>query len=52
MDRGENKLVVKIKTLTPLYTGGVEGTMDRIHETAILGGLRWWCEAIVWGAGV
>ncbi|OAG28554.1 type III-B CRISPR module RAMP protein Cmr1 [Thermodesulfatator autotrophicus] len=44
-------LKVKIKTLTPLYTGGVDGTMDRIHETGILGSLRWWYEAIVRGLG-
>ncbi len=45
------KLAVKIKTLTPIWTGGVDGTMDRIHETGILGSLRWWYEAIVrrWG---
>jgi len=49
--RGGNKLVVKIKTLTPLYTGGIDGTMDRIHETGILGSLRWWYEAIVRGLG-
>jgi len=51
VDRGENKLVVKIKTLTPLYTGGIDGTMDRIHETGIIGSLRWWYEAIVRGLG-
>jgi len=37
--------------LTPLWTGGVDGTMDRIHETGILGSLRWWYEAIVRGLG-
>jgi len=47
----EQSLVVKIRTLTPLYTGGVDGTMDRIHETGILGSLRWWYEAIVRGLG-
>lgn len=41
-----------IKTLTPLWTGGVEtGKMDRIHETNIIGSLRWWYEAIVRGLG-
>ncbi len=44
-------LTVKIKTLTPLWTGGIDGTMDRIHETGILGSLRWWYEAIVRGLG-
>lgn len=43
---------LKIKTLTPLWTGGVEaGKVDRIHETGILGSLRWWYEAIVRGLG-
>ncbi|HHI97755.1 MAG TPA: type III-B CRISPR module RAMP protein Cmr1 [Thermodesulfatator atlanticus] len=44
-------LTVRIKTLTPLWTGGLDGTMDRIHETGILGSLRWWYEAIVRGLG-
>ncbi len=42
---------VKIKTLTPLWTGGVSGKVDRIHETGILGSLRWWYEVIVRGLG-
>jgi CRISPR-associated protein Cmr1 len=48
----EQKLEIKLKTLTPLWTGGVEaGKMDRIHETGIIGSLRWWYEAIVRGLG-
>lgn len=43
---------LQIKTLTPLWTGGAEaGKVDRIHETGILGSLRWWYEAIVRGLG-
>jgi CRISPR-associated protein Cmr1 len=43
---------LRIETLTPLWTGGVEtGRMDRIHETSILGSLRWWYEAIMRGLG-
>lgn len=43
---------VNIKTLTPLWTGGVEaGKCDRIHETGILGSLRWWMEVLVRGMG-
>jgi CRISPR-associated protein Cmr1 len=46
------KLEIKLKTLTPLWTGGVQaGQMDRIHETGIIGSLRWWYEAIVRGLG-
>ena len=43
---------IQIRTLTPLWTGGVETSrMDRIHEIGIIGGLRWWYEAIVRGLG-
>jgi len=46
------ELQLKIKTLTPIWTGGVEpGKMDRIHETGLLGALRWWYEAIVRALG-
>lgn len=41
---------ITLKTLTPLWTGGVEtGKMDRLRETGLLGSLRWWYEAIVRG---
>ncbi|PIE31965.1 type III-B CRISPR module RAMP protein Cmr1 [candidate division KSB3 bacterium] len=36
-----------LKTLTPIWTGGIDGTCDRIHETGIIGSLRWWYEALV-----
>lgn len=43
---------ITLKTLTPLWTGGVEtGQMDRLHETGLLGSLRWWYEALVRGLG-
>lgn len=43
---------IKLKTLTPIWTGGVEtGQMDRLHETGIIGSLRWWYETIVCGLG-
>ena len=43
---------ITLKNLTPLWTGGVEtGQMDRLHETGLLGSLRWWYEAIVRGLG-
>ncbi len=51
MSEQTNTLKVKIRTLTPLWTGGVDGTMDRVHETGIIGSLRWWYEAIVRGLG-
>lgn len=42
---------ITLKTLTPLWTGGIGGTCDRLHETGIIGSLRWWYEAIVRGFG-
>ena len=42
---------VKIETLTPIWTGDINGTCDRIHETSIIGSMRWWYEAIVRGLG-
>ncbi len=41
-----------LRTLTPLWTGGIDaGQADRIHETGIIGSLRWWYEAILRGCG-
>ncbi len=40
-----------MRTLTPLWTGGIDGKCDRIHETGILGSLRWWMEVLVRGVG-
>jgi CRISPR-associated protein Cmr1 len=48
-------LIVKLtlRTLTPLWTGGIDaGQSDRVHETGIIGSLRWWYEAILRGCGV
>jgi len=42
---------LKVKTLTPLWTGGVGGRVDRIHETGLLGSMRWWYEVLVRGLG-
>jgi len=40
-----------LHTLTPLWTGGIKGETDRLHETGIMGSLRWWYEVIVRGLG-
>ena len=40
---------IRLKTLTPLWTGGVDRTTDRLHETGLIGSLRWWYEAILRG---
>lgn len=45
------KLEITAQTLTPLWTGGISGTMGPIHETGIIGSLRWWYETIVRGLG-
>ncbi len=36
-----------LKALTPLWTGGVDQTCDRLHETGLIGSLRWWYEALL-----
>lgn len=42
---------ITIKTLTPLWTGGIDQSTDRLHETGLIGSLRWWYEALVRGLG-
>jgi len=42
---------IGLRTLTPIWTGGVDMRCDRIHETGIIGSLRWWYEALVRGLG-
>ncbi|MFN3309480.1 MAG: type III-B CRISPR module RAMP protein Cmr1 [Anaerolineales bacterium] len=44
-------LQVHPKTLTPIWTGGIDQTCDRLHETGLIGSLRWWYEALVRGLG-
>lgn len=46
-----SELKLTIQTLTPIWTGGSDGTMDRLHETGLIGSLRWWYEVIVRGIG-
>jgi len=45
------KMEIKLRTLTPLWTGGVDQTSDRLHETGLIGSLCWWYEALVRGLG-
>ncbi|NWF91369.1 MAG: type III-B CRISPR module RAMP protein Cmr1 [Syntrophaceae bacterium] len=42
---------IKLRTLTPIWTGGIDQTCDRLHETGLIGSLRWWYEALVRGLG-
>jgi len=44
-------MLFNLKTHTPLWTGGVLKTCDRVHETSIIGSFRWWYEAIARGLG-
>ncbi len=47
-----NFLAIKLTTLTPLWTGGVDGRADSgLHITGIMGSLRWWYEVLVRGVG-
>ena len=36
----KNQIVLKLKTLTPLYTGGIGQQGDQIHPSNLLGGIR------------
>ncbi len=45
------QIQIGLETKTPLWTGGTDGTMDELHETGIMGSLRWWYEVIVRGVG-
>ncbi|AZR71955.1 type III-B CRISPR module RAMP protein Cmr1 [Anoxybacter fermentans] len=42
---------VKIKPLTPLWTGDANRRGNAVRETGIIGSLRWWYEALVKGLG-
>ena len=46
-----NSIVMKIKPLTPIWTGDSSRKCKTLRETGILGSLRWWYEAIVRGIG-
>ena len=46
-----NSLLISLRTLTPIWTGGIGGEADRLHAPGIIGSLRWWYEAIVRGLG-
>ncbi len=42
---------IVIETLTPIWTGGVNGNSDTVRETGVIGSMRWWYEAIIRGIG-
>lgn len=41
----------RLKALTDIWTGGVEGETDKLHLTGIKGTLRWWDEVLIRGLG-
>jgi len=45
-------LEIQLKTLTPLWTGGVNRNSRHAHESGIIGSLRWWYEGLLRGMGV
>jgi len=46
-----NEFTVKIKALTPIWTGDENGECKTLRETGIIGSLRWWYEALIRGLG-
>jgi len=40
---------IRIKVLTPIWTGNAKGYCDRLREAGIIGSIRWWYEAVVRG---
>lgn len=41
----------KIKIIEPIWTGGVAQNDKTLHETGLIGSLRWWYEALIRGLG-
>jgi CRISPR-associated protein Cmr1 len=46
-----NKFKIKIKPLTPIWTGDAQRESPTLRETGIIGSLRWWYEALIRGLG-
>lgn len=42
---------LKLKTLTPIWTGDIDRNSSKLKESSVIGSLRWWCEGIVRGMG-
>lgn len=42
---------VKIRPLTPIWTGDADRENTTLRETGIIGSLRWWYEALIRGLG-
>lgn len=42
-------LTAKLKTLAPIWTGGLDRNSERAKETGLAGSIRWWYEVLVRG---
>ena len=42
-------LTVKLKSLVPVWTGGIDRSSEKAKETGLAGSIRWWYEALVRG---
>lgn len=45
------KIELCISTMTPLWTGDAGRNCNRLHETGLIGSLRWWFEVVLRGLG-
>jgi len=45
------KYVIKLKTLTPIHTGGVDRKSRQVLMSGIIGSVRWWYESLVRALG-
>lgn len=41
----------QLQTRTPIWTGDAKNECRRLHETGLIGSLRWWLEVVVRGLG-
>ncbi|MFQ6041892.1 MAG: type III-B CRISPR module RAMP protein Cmr1 [Candidatus Poribacteria bacterium] len=44
-------LTVKMRTITPVWTGGLDRTSDFAKTSGLVGSIRWWYESLVRGLG-
>lgn len=42
---------IKLKLITPLWTGDIDSRSNLVQTTGIIGSLRWWAEAVLRGLG-
>ncbi len=40
-------ITVKVKTITPIWTGDAQGKTSYVKGTSLVGGLRFWTEALL-----